>query len=144
MKTIDGQLDSDGLCRRPRRNVLFVDDEELIGQLVAEALSCRGYCVSCCRSGAEALDVLARRCDTIDAMITDQTMPGMTGLALAESVGRLLPDMPIILCTGYTNASIEREAKQAGISAVLPKPIMMKDLTAALDRVLARRAGGRT
>jgi CheY-like chemotaxis protein len=72
-----------------------------------------------------------------DVVLTDLTMPGMTGVALAQAVTQLRPGMPVLLCTGFSDDLREEEIKAAGIHAVLRKPLGPADLRANLDRLIA-------
>jgi DNA-binding NtrC family response regulator len=84
----------------------------------------------------EALVTFRNHPDRFDAVITDQTMPDMTGLDLAKRMLLHRPDMPIILCTGYSNLVNEEQAKANGIKGFIMKPMSMKDIAQLLRRVL--------
>ena len=116
--------------------ILFVDDEEALarwGQLTLEPL---GYRVVACTSGTEALEVFRDSPQAFDLLITDQTMPGMTGEVLAREVWRIRPDLPIILCTGTSITMTPVKAERLGIRAYLVKPVMKQDLSRAIRQVL--------
>ncbi len=80
--------------------------------------------------------------DTFDLVITDQTMPGMTGSDLARRILQIRPFMPIILCTGYSNLISEEKAKSLGIKGFAMKPLARKSISVLIREVLAGRAGG--
>jgi DNA-binding NtrC family response regulator len=120
--------------------ILFVDDEEALarwGQLTLEPL---GYHVVACTSGTEALRILRESPQAFDLLITDQTMPGMTGEVLAREVWRIRPELPIILCTGASLTMTPVKAKRLGIRAYLVKPVLKQDLSRAIRRVLEERS----
>lgn len=75
--------------------------------------------------------------DAFDAVVTDQTMPGMTGVDLARKLLQIRPQHPIILCTGYSNLVNEEQAKLYGIQGFLMKPLTMKEIGMKLQEVLA-------
>jgi PAS domain S-box-containing protein len=119
-----------------RGNILFVEDEETLARLGEEALRVLGYEVMVCTSSVAALEVFRAEPFRFDAVVTDQTMPNMTGEVLARELLRLRPDVPIILCTGFSHAITPEQAKAIGIRAYLLKPLLIKDLGSALRDVL--------
>ena len=119
--------------------VLFVDDEEalvLLGQQMLERL---GYQVVASRSSLETLETFRATPYRFDLVITDQTMPHMTGEVLARQLRDIRPDIPIILCTGFSHTVDVEKAIGQGIDAFLIKPLMAPDLGQAIQRVLAQR-----
>ena len=92
-------------------------------------------------AAAEALALLQERPDAFDVVVTDLTMPGMTGLELAGKVRALRQGLPLILCTGFSHLVNGDIAKAAGIRAVLLKPLTKRELAMTLRRVLDRQAG---
>ena len=87
-------------------------------------------------SSLEALATFQNQPDRFDAVITDQTMPGMTGIDLARRMLQIRPDLPIILCTGYSNLVNEEQAKTYGIKGFAMKPLTMKEIATLLRKVL--------
>ena len=85
-------------------------------------------------SGPEALEVLRSR--PVDLLITDQTMPGIPGAKLAEAVMRARPNIPVILCTGYSEVIDENEARSMGIREFVLKPFSIRDMAEAVRRAL--------
>lgn len=105
-------------------------------------LSAQGYRVVAMNSSTEALEAFSRQPDRFDLVLTDNTMPGITGHAMAGHMLRLRPDIPIILYTGNT-ADIDPETiARSGIRAFLMKPITIAELTATIDKVLNPIGGG--
>jgi CheY-like chemotaxis protein len=119
--------------------VLFVDDEQSLVGLGQEILMLLGYDVVVCTSSVEALEVFRMAPQRFDLVITDQTMPHMTGEELALALRRLRSDIPIILCTGFSHIMQAERAQELGIDAFLMKPFAVQDLARVLQQVLASR-----
>ncbi len=116
--------------------VLFVDDEEMMvdmGQAVLERL---GYQVTARTSADEALEIFRANPDDFDLVITDQTMPDMTGVQFSKELLAIRPDIPIILCTGYSKKLSEKDLKAIGIRELAMKPLEIKTMAAIIRRVL--------
>ena len=120
--------------------VMVVDDEPALVALAEETLAALGYEGVGCRDPREALSLMRESPGRFDAMLTDQIMPGMTGTELARRVRELRPDLPVLLTTGFGGTNLERLAAEAGVAAVLRKPLRRGDLAAHLARVLAPSA----
>ena len=118
--------------------ILFVDDEEALVRLTRTMLERLGYRVTVCHDSREALAVFARDPQAFDLVITDQTMPGMTGLDLARQLLALRLDLPIILCSGYSGAVNEEVAKSAGIKGFAAKPLVKKEIGDLIRQVLSQ------
>jgi PAS domain S-box-containing protein len=122
--------------------ILFVDDEEPLahwGQLLLERL---GYRVTVRTNGREALEAFRVDPHRFDLVITDQTMPQMTGDILARALRDLRPDLPVILCTGYSHLITAEHAEAKGIDALCLKPLLARDLASTIRRVLAHHQPG--
>jgi len=118
--------------------VLFIDDEKQIREVVAAILTKNGYQVTAFADGAQALAEFAKDPAQFDLVITDMTMPVMTGADLAQKILALSPRTPIILCTGQSEI-INREAALAmGICDYLNKPVLIKTLLGAARKALAK------
>jgi len=104
-----------------------------LGKTMLERL---GYYVTTRRSSLDALTTFHNQPDAFDLMITDQTMPGMTGVDLARRILQIRPGMPIILCTGYSSLISEDKAKAAGIKGFAYKPLAKKDIGALVRKIL--------
>ena len=122
--------------------VLLVDDDLDFGDMLAQALERRGCEVAVCSSAAEALDGLREAPDLWDVVVTDQVMPGMSGLELARHIGDIRADLPCVLCTGYPGDTDPATLESAGIKAVFGKPLDMETVFATLGRLLERRRAG--
>jgi len=119
--------------------VLFIDDEQAIVELGVEILEYYGYTVTSCTHPAKALELLRNDPQAFDLVITDMTMPGMTGDQLAQAILELRPDMPIILCTGFSERINAGKARLPGIKKILKKPFFPNDLARAIFEVLAKK-----
>ena len=116
--------------------ILFVDDEEPIMDLGKRMLGHLGYDVVALTSSMEALAVFREKPNQFDLVITDQTMPGLTGEMLTKEVMRIRPDTPVILCTGFSEHIAEEQARAIGIKAFLMKPLLLKDIAQTVRQVL--------
>jgi PAS domain S-box-containing protein len=121
------------------QTVLLVDDEEALVALGEEVLAELGYEPIGFASSEAAWQAFDAQPERFDAVVTDQTMPNMTGIELASRIRAVRPDIPVILSSGYGSAALERDAKATGISEVLRKPLRQADIALALSRVLSRR-----
>ena len=119
--------------------VLVVDDEAMLVDLAKKGLERLGYQVVTRTSSVEALEAIRVKPDRFDVVITDQTMPNMTGIEFAEELMKFRPDIPIILCTGFSELVDETKAKMAGIREYVMKPVTTDDLANAVRRVLEVR-----
>ncbi|MFZ7126306.1 MAG: PAS domain S-box protein [Desulfobacterales bacterium] len=118
--------------------ILFVDDELPITRMVTQMLERLGYQVATRTGSVEALELFKAKPDDFDLVITDMTMPNMSGEALARELLRRRPGLPVVLCTGYSNRMTEARAAELGISALVMKPITQKDLALIVRKVLDR------
>lgn len=122
-----------------KERILFVDDEGAMVNLNQQRLERLGYTVVPKTDPLEALDFFHANPDQIDLVITDMTMPRMTGDRLTQEILNIRPDMPIILCTGYSNRISEERAKEIGIRKYIEKPIEMENLARTVREVLDGR-----
>jgi CheY-like chemotaxis protein len=123
-----------------KETILFVDDEEVLTLLMQEILKQLGYHVEVKTSALEALAVFRAAPERFDLVITDQTMPLMPGDVLAQELRAIRPDLPIILCTGYSHNIDAERAAAKGFDAFCMKPLVIHELGVVIRRVLARRA----
>ncbi|MHB1185601.1 MAG: PhnD/SsuA/transferrin family substrate-binding protein [Desulfobulbia bacterium] len=124
------------LVQGGNERLLVVDDEEAIVQLEQKLLESLGYQVTATTKSVEAWQVFKAHPDSFDLIITDMTMPHMSGNELATEIMKLRQDMPVILCTGFSETINEEKAKANGIREYLMKPISKNDLATAIRRVL--------
>jgi two-component system, cell cycle sensor histidine kinase and response regulator CckA len=116
--------------------ILFVDDEDILVELNNERLTQLGYEVVASTSSLEALEIFKKEPRKFDLVITDYTMPDMTGVDLAKKLLKVRKDIPIILCTGYNDDTSPDKAKKAGIREFLLKPQGKRELDLTIRRVL--------
>lgn len=119
--------------------VLFVDDEREITTVVKQMLEHQGYEVQTRTNGADALECFKQEPQRFDLVVTDMTMPGMRGDKLAEEILALRPDIPVILCTGYSKQISEEKARELGIRAFVMKPLTQHEFSRTVRRVLDER-----
>jgi PAS domain S-box-containing protein len=120
-------------------HILLVDDEPMLVEMGQAMLERLGYEVTVRTSSLEALTTFHNEPDRFDVVITDQTMPGMTGVELARRMLAIRPQLPIILCTGFSNLVNEEQARLHGIKGFIMKPITKQEIGALLKEVLASR-----
>ena len=116
--------------------VLFVDDEQVLADIGRQMLEHLGYKCVPKTNPMEALRAFGADPDKFDLVITDQTMPSMTGDRLAKELLRIRPDVPIILCTGYSELITEDDARERGIREFVMKPLTLSDLARTVRKVL--------
>ncbi|MCP4690054.1 MAG: response regulator [Desulfobacterales bacterium] len=116
--------------------ILFVDDEAPVVEMGRQILRRLGYTVVARTSSVEALELFKARPEKFDVVITDMTMPIMTGEDLAREVLRRQPGTPIILCTGFSANMDEPKAREMGIRAFVPKPFLIQELAVKIRAVL--------
>ncbi len=116
--------------------ILLVDDEEAIITMEKMMLERLGYQVTSHTSSIEALEAFRRNPDKFDLVITDMQMPNISGDKLSVELIKIRPDIPILLCTGFSETMSDEEAKSLGIKNFLLKPIFVKDLAQKIRAVL--------
>ncbi|MBI5556595.1 MAG: response regulator [Deltaproteobacteria bacterium] len=121
---------------RGRERILFVDDEELLVRMCKKMLERLGYTVTAHSSSIEALAAFSNAPAQFDLVITDQTMPELTGVELTRRLLRIRPDLPVILCTGFSNLISEESAKAIGIREFALKPLSMSSLALLVRKLL--------
>lgn len=119
-----------------KETILFVDDEPFQADLAMRLLQYLGYNVVSMTNSHEALELFRRDPDRFDLVITDMTMPRMTGDMLAHEIWSMRPRMPIVLCTGYSEQIEKDRALQLGFRDFAMKPIVIKDLARMIRRAL--------
>ncbi|MGD8942540.1 MAG: PAS domain S-box protein [Desulfobacterales bacterium] len=116
--------------------ILFVDDEQPLVEIGKQMLERLGYKVDTRTSSIEALNLFKANPDRFDLVITDIVMPNMTGDKLADAMLGIRPDMPIVLCTGYSEKFTRQHASEMGINCFLMKPLVMQDLAGTVRQAL--------
>ncbi len=121
-----------------KERILFVDDEKHLAELGSEMLSPFGYKVTAMTDSRKALEVFKTDAEAFDLVITDMTMPVLTGKKLAAEIKAIRPGLPIILCTGFSELINETKAKDYGIEAFLMKPYGVDHLMRTILKVLKK------
>ena len=116
--------------------ILLVDDEEPIVRLEKKMLERLGYRITMCVSSLEALAVFKANPDAYDLVVTDMTMPNLTGDLLAKELISIRPDIPIIICTGFSERIDKEKAAAMGISAFLMKPVVKSEMVRMVRKLL--------
>jgi PAS domain S-box-containing protein len=120
-------------------SVMIIDDERALVALAEEMLAELGYEPAGFQSSTAALRAFRADPQRFDAVLTDETMPDVVGTELAREIHRLSPDTPILLMSGYAGKQLADRARAAGVSEVLRKPLVSRDIAEALARVLLAR-----
>jgi CheY-like chemotaxis protein len=123
--------------------ILLVDDEIWLLEALSQILGKKGYQVKSISNPLEALDTFKQKPGRFDLIISDVTMPYMTGIQLARQIKNLDPAVPIILCTGFGFIIPNEQIKELGVNDLITKPINSSDLTRLVRKVLDSRAGGK-
>jgi CheY-like chemotaxis protein len=119
--------------------ILFVEDEDLLASALTRQLEGFGYTVVRCADGLEALAAFTACPDGFDLVMTDLTMPGMTGTELARRIRDTRPDIPVLLCTGYADMLRPEEAAELGVTRILAKPFVKAEVATLVRHVLDRK-----
>ena len=122
--------------------ILVVDDEAPITGMLEQMLTRLGYQVSVQTDSQEALGLFQREPDRFDLVLTDMTMPNLSGVQLTRALLDVRPDLPVVLCTGFSETVSEEEARAAGVRAYLMKPVVRSQLARAIRRALSADSGG--
>ncbi len=109
-------------------HILLVDDEELLVTSAKWMLEMIGYKVTSMTNSLESLELFRSNPEDYNLVITDLTMPGLTGDRLAAEIIAIKPDMPVIISTGYADALDDEQIKSSGIKAFIPKPYRRNEL----------------
>lgn len=129
---------------RGTESILFVDDEEALVQVNIQLLEKLGYRVTGNTNSHEALAAFKKAPDKFDLVISDQTMPGMTGVELARKLMEIRQDVPIILITGYSDVINRKKAKEMGIRELVMKPILASDLSRTIRNAIDNQNGDKS
>lgn len=119
-----------------KESILFVDDEKSLVNLMSQMLKRLGYRVEATTTPSDALEIFNANPDKFDLVITDLTMPGMTGDRLAKEILAIRPKMPIILCSGFSDKIEGVKAKESGIRAFIMKPVVIREMADTIRTVL--------
>ncbi|WDP91229.1 MAG: response regulator [Desulfobacter sp.] len=141
LPVLEGTVQDESDARSPllpggKERILFVDDEPFQTELFTEMLGNLGYRVTAETDSRKALEIFRRSPDRFDAVVTDMTMPGLPGDRLSREMLTLRPDIPILLCTGYSDRISRETALKMGIRAYARKPLGMAEMARHLREIL--------
>jgi CheY-like chemotaxis protein len=125
--------------QKDAERILLVDDDPSIVRLITQMLKRSGYEVIAKTSSSSALKALKETPEPFDLVISDMTMPEMSGEQLAQEIKQIRPGIPVVLCTGHSNRMDENRAKELGIEAFIKKPFSRKDITKTISKVLYKK-----
>jgi CheY-like chemotaxis protein len=120
--------------------ILFVDDEPMVANLAVRSLGRLGYRVTPCTSSVDALERFTAAPHEYDLLVTDMTMPHMTGDQLAAAIQAVRPGIPIVLCTGFSDKFTAENARALGVDELTFKPVAGAALSRIIRRVLSAKA----
>ena len=119
-----------------KERILYIDDEADLVRIAVERFSELGYYITGKTDSVEAMDLFQKNPDAFDLIITDQTMPGITGKELSKRVLAMRPQMPIILCSGYSETITRQEAMKIGIREFVFKPVSIFEMPKIARHIL--------
>lgn len=134
--TVDANEDDDGSPPTGNERVLLVDDERIVAEMGKAVLNHLGYMVTTETDSLRALEIFRSRPDEFDLVITDYTMPHLTGMDLSREIRLIRPNLPIIICTGYSQEVTAESASRLGVEIVM-KPFAMKEIAVRVRKVLS-------
>jgi CheY-like chemotaxis protein len=147
LPVIDETVATDKLIKEEKvylpgeETIMFVDDDEAIREVSHDILEGLGYTIYTYESGTLAFDAYKQNPSRFDLVVTDMTMPGMTGLELLQKILQLKPEQPVVLCSGHSDLINREDAISIGISDYFEKPIITKELAKLIREVLDKAKG---
>ncbi|MCK5517231.1 MAG: response regulator, partial [Desulfobulbaceae bacterium] len=138
LRTDNKNNDQDSRPNLPggKEHILLVDDEEAIIDIYRETLQTLGYTISTETSSKKALALFQTAPDSFDLVITDQTMPHLTGMELTDRMLEIRPDLPVILSSGLSETILKGQKDETGIRKFLTKPVTLMDLASGVREIL--------
>lgn len=138
LQYLDPESQSNNVIKGNGEHIMLVDDEVELLESVERILQGIGYDVDAYSDSREALKSFSREPKKYDLLISDQVMPGINGIGLMQSMRELRQDLPVILCTGYSEVLDKKYEYNSDISSVMRKPFTAADLSHSIDRALAQ------
>lgn len=133
---MEEQMQNDIVIQMGTESILLVDDDENVLMMETQMLEKLGYTVSCHHRSDIALKTFIKDPDRFDVLVTDMTMPDMTGFQLADEIQKVRPGLPVILCTGFGEHVETKDFHKYGIKKLLNKPVAIKDFSFTLRAIL--------
>ncbi len=133
---VEDKVKEDRPIQNGDERILLVDDDKKVAVMEQHMLEKLGYNVTCCLESPIALDTFSKAPDDFDLIITDLTMPELTGYQLSEKISQIRPDVPIILCTGYGEHIQKKKFNLKGIKGFLNKPVAVKEVSGLVRDIL--------
>jgi len=133
------EVEKSAITARGHERILFIDDDATIVDLGKKMLERSGYSVTTSMDPVQALEQFEKAPHDFDMVITDMTMPGMTGDILAAAMLKIRPDLPIIICTGFSERMNKEKAQKMGIRRLIEKPVSPSKLLAAIREIFDQR-----
>lgn len=120
--------------------ILLVDDEVSIIRMAQETLARLGYRVTTQPGGVEAFETFNANPDSFDLVVTDMTMPNMTGLELYRKIKQIRPNIPVIICTGFSDQIDDEKSRALGIDALISKPLIKREIAETIRKAIDKPA----
>jgi CheY-like chemotaxis protein len=120
--------------------ILLVDDEEALVRAIKQMVERLGYTATETTSSVEALSLFRRRPQDFDLVITDYSMPRLSGTDLSMAIREIRPDIPVILTSGFHEKINEKSMEEMGLTAMMMKPIGLNDLARLMRKILEKEA----
>lgn len=140
VKAVQPKLPPPESPQRGYERILLVDDEEVITRMLQQILEHLGYKVTARTSSLETLELFRRSPESFDLVITDMTMPSMTGSDLAKEMISIRPDIPILIATGFSETVTPEKIASAGIKGYIRKPVSVAEMAKTIRQVLDNRS----
>lgn len=121
-----------------KMNILLVEDDPAVRKVTIRLLEYLKYSVVAVEGGKDAISTVQNQSNCFDLVMTDYSMPDMDGVELTLNLKRLIPDMPVILCTGADNRSDDQVVFESGVTEILPKPFTKSELGHSIKRAVER------
>ena len=141
--SVAGPIEEQDSLPEGNEHILFIDDEPALVEIGEQLLENLGYQVVTRTGSLEALELFRQSPDRFDLVITDMTMPGMTGERLAQEMLAINKNIPIIICTGFSQHMSESRAGEMGIQGFLKKPVVLSELAYVIRKTLDKTGGAK-
>lgn len=139
-EAVEVEKSSTETVRGGNEHILLIDDEEDIVEMLQKMLTYFGYQITTASNSEEALKLFCAYPSRFDLVVTDQTMPKITGIELTQKIREIRPDIPVILCTGFSELITEEKLKALGVKEYIMKPIHCKEMAGIIRKVLDERS----